>query len=238
MKKSLLIFICIFVVTLNAKSYKSIVQPYETITISSEVNGKIVFLDKSKELSNFTGNIVSIDTSLDEVKLKNLKSKYSILKEQLSIKENNYKSILKIRAKGQIEKDNYKVDVLNLKSQLTDIDSSIETLKDTISKKRIYVDNLYIREFLVSQGEVVFAGTKLFIAENQQKSKIIIYATKSDIDDIRSKIILINGNNDHGYKISKVSNNTDSTYISTYKVELTNDMKPEQFGQVVDIEIK
>jgi seryl-tRNA synthetase len=237
-KKSIILSACLIAVSLQAKMYKSVVQPYETITVSSEVNGKVTSIKKDIELTNFSGEVISIDSKLDNSKLKNLKSKLSILKEQLNIKDKTYKSIKKIRAKGQIEKDKYKLDVLSIKSQIIDLESSIDTLEDTISKKSISVNNLYIKDFLVSKDEVVFAGTKLFSAENQNISKIVAYINAKDRTDLSKKQIIINGKIDHGYKISKVSNSTDSTYISAYKLELINETKPDLFGQVVSVEIK
>jgi hypothetical protein len=225
-------------ICLNAKSYKAKVEPLETVTISSEVTGKVEYINKDVELSNYNGKVISIDSKLDEIKLKNLRDKYSILKEQLKIKEDNYKSIKKIRAKGQIEKDKYKLDVLNIKATLNDIANSIETLKDTIDKKSINSNSLYIKEFLVSKNELVSLGTRLFIAEDQSSSKVIIYVDAEDIKNIQNKKILVNGNENHSYKISKFANSTDSTFISSYKVELVDNNSSSTFGQIVSIDIK
>jgi hypothetical protein len=225
-------------ICLNAKSYKAKVEPLETVTISSEVTGKVEYINKDVELSNYSGKVISIDSKLDEIKLKNLRDKYAILKEQLKIKEDNYKSIKKIRAKGQIEKDKYKLDVLNIKATLNDIENSIETLKDTIDKKSINSNSLYIKEFLVSKNELVSLGTRLFTAEDQSSSKVVIYVDAEDIKNIQNKKILINGNENHNYKISKFSNSTDSTFISSYKVELVDNNSSSTFGQIVSIDIK
>jgi hypothetical protein len=238
MKKSIILSACIIAICLNAKSYKAKVEPLETVTISSEVTGKVEYINKDVEFSNYNGKVISIDSKLDEIKLKNLRDKYSILKEQLKIKEDNYKSIKKIRAKGQIEKDKYKLDVLNIKATLNDIENSIETLKDTIDKKSINSNSLYIKEFLVSKNELVSLGTRLFIAEDQSSSKVIIYVDAEDIKNIQNKKILINGNENHNYKISKFSNSTDSTFISSYKVELVDNNSSSTFGQIVSIDIK
>jgi multidrug resistance efflux pump len=225
-------------VCLNAKVYKAQIEPVDTLTISSEATGKIVKLDKSKELSYQSGTIIKIDSNLDQIKLSNLRNKHSLLKEQIAIKDRNYQSIKQIRAKGKIEKDNYKVEVINYKSQERDLINTIETLKDTIDKKNIKISELFIKEFLVSQGEFVAVGTPLLNAEDHSAAKIVIYVDKNDLKDIETKKVFINDTLKHNYKVSKVSRNVDKTFISSYKVELINHKQIDTFGNVVKVEIK
>jgi multidrug resistance efflux pump len=213
-------------------------EPIKKVVVSSQVSGVIVKLYKNKELSVASGKVVSIDDRLDVIKLKNLEQKLKYLEEQIQIKQRNYKSIANISAKSRIQKDAQKLELLSFKSSKEDLVSSIETLKDQIAKKNIKLNNMYIKSFLVEQGEFVGMGTRLLEAEDHSASKLTIYVNEEDLKNIQNKTIFINGNSNHNFKLNKVANSTDSTYISSYKVELVKSGTSGRYGEVLSVEFR
>ena len=239
--KIIYLIISILIVNLNAKNHKVIVEPIDSFVISSEVKGKIIKLDKIQELKYTKSNILSIDASLDKKRLKNLKLKLKFLDEQIKIKEENYHNITSLKGKSKLEKDNKLIEILGLKSQKTDLLSSIAILKDTIANKTIKLNDFYLKEFLVSNNQFVNIGTKLFVCEDHSSSKVILYVSYDEREVLikqKEKAIVINGDKNHKFKIIKISNSADTQYLSSYVVELENKTSSTTFGHLIDVNIK
>ena len=236
-----LIIILFLIIVVNAKNHKVVVEPIDSFVISSEVKGKIVKLDKKQELKYTKGNILSIDALLDKQRLKNLKQKLKFLNEQIKIKEENYHNITSLKGKSKLEKDNKLIEILGFKSQKTDLLSSIAILKDTIEKKTIKLNDCYLKEFLVNKAQFVNIGTKLFLCEDHSSSKVILYVSNDERKALlkqKEKAIIVNGKENHKFKISKIANSADTQYLSSYVVELENKTSSTTFGHLIDVDIK
>ena len=232
MSKILLIFVALIV--LNAKEYQAKIEPVNRYTLRAEAMGKITFLNNGDELKYKNGLLLKIDDSVDRKKLNNLKGKLSLLNEIIKIKEENYKNIIKLKSKSKTEKDNKKVEILNLKLNRLDLLNAILSTEDMINKKNIYLKNAYIKTLFVKMGEFVAVGNKLCTIEDHSRAKITIYADKEDIKNLQNKKIIINGKK---WQITKVATSTDSKYISLYKVELISKDKVNNFGDIVSVKL-
>jgi multidrug resistance efflux pump len=236
MKMKIFWITLIAISALDAKSYKAATQAYESKTVSAEVSGKIVKLNQEDELNVIDKELLVIDNALESEQLKNYKAKLANISEQLKIKEDHYEKITQLSGKSQREKENFLVELLSLKMQLSDLKNSIASLSDFISKKHLIVNNKYLKKLYVREGEFVNTGTKLFTIEDHSKTRVILYVDLEDVKDIDSKKIIVDGSLDHNYSLSKVSNSTDEEYISMYRVELTKS-GTDLLGQVVTVEI-
>lgn len=235
--RKILLSSLISVVAMNAATYQSVIEPLNLIKIQSEVSGKIISLDRDLELRNFSGEIIQIEDTLELKKLKNLESKLALLKDIEQIKASSYNKIKKLEGKNINEKNSYLVDLLNIQMQIDDIENSIVEIKHVINKKKIVLKDKYIKEINFNKGEYVTPGATLLTVEDQSKSKLVIYVDKEDRKKlISSKKFFVNNDSNHSFKINKISNSTDSNYISLYKVELISS-KVKDFGSVLSVRI-
>ena len=229
--KYLILFIApIFI---YAQSYMTKVEPYEEFTIYAQSSGQIVQLDKNDETKTLSKVLIKIDDSLEKQKLKIYEKQLSIYNEKLKILNENYKSFIKISGKSKSDKDDKYYTILDLKINIESLKLSITELKDTINKKSIPVNNLYVKEFKVNNGDYVSIGSELATAYDTSKSKLVVYVSNNDYEDITNKKILINGKNTTA-KIDKVDETLDETYVSAHKVTLLIDDK--EFGKVMNVE--
>jgi len=231
-----MLIICLITLSLYAGVYKAKVQPYETITLSSEVSGKIVFLNQADELKSLNKKVIVIDHKLESLQLQNTKEKLNILNELISIKQNQYNRIKNLKGQSLTVKQRYKSELLNLKLQEKELENAVVRLQDTISKKEISLKNLYLKKLYVNKGSFVVPGAKLMDVENQSASRVVIYVDVHDRKNIQNKKILIDGKSDHGYRIEKAANSTDERYLSSYRVELVK-KGGDMFGKIVTVEV-
>ena len=206
-----------------AGEYYGKVEPIDSFVITSKVSGKVVFTNDSLEGKVAKDEpIVKID---DEV----AKASYEVAKTTFEIKENQYRKIEALSTKSQTEKDNEKISYLNAKQ-------SYIVAKDNYYSRTLRATGLYIQDIKVKKGGFVNPGTPLFEAMDISKSKITIFVTKEDLENIENKKIIVGGK-EGVYALGKYNKVVDSTYISSFKVELIG-KKPESFSQVVKVEIK
>jgi len=124
--------------------------------------------------------------------------------------------------------------LINLKTQLNNIISSIEKLKDTINKKNIIV-NGYINQILVNKGDYIAPGTPIVEVDDIKKQKLVIYVPIDEIENIKNKKIYIN-NKPSNFRVYKVWVVPDSKYITSYKVELIG--SGLKLGEIVKVSFK
>ena len=216
--------------------YKAKIEPYEKTTISSEVSGKIIKLDQKDELKLLNKKVLIIDHDLESKELANSKMKLRFLEDEIKIKKDQFERIKNLKGKSIFAKERYKSELLNLQIQKRDLLNAIAKLQDIINKKEISLKNRYLKKLYVKEGTFVMPGMKLMDIEDTSASRIILYLDAKDKENIKNKKILIDGREDHGYKIQKVALTTDEKYISSYRVELVK-QKPALFGKIVTVEI-
>jgi len=233
MKKYLLILITPFI--LLAQSYIAKIEPYEEFIIYSQSSGEITKLDKTDETKLVDKRVVQLDDTLETDQLLIYKKQLDMYFEKLSILQNSYNKYIKIRGKSQFDKDEKLYELIELKISIQNLKSTIKELQYTISKKAVYVKNLYLKEYLVDLGDYVSKGTKLASAYDISKSKLVVYVSQDDYKGIKNKKVFINEQADKAY-IEKVDITADSTYVSAYKVTLIIDSK--EFAKAVKVEFR
>ena len=231
MKKYLLILITPLIVF--AQTYMAKVEPYDTFTIYSQAAGQIVQLDKSDETKVVNKTLIKLDTSLEKKELAIYNKQLALYNKKLKILENSYKKYVTIRGKSQSEKDDKLYVIIELQISIESLKLNIKTLEDTLKKKVITAKNLYIKEFNVNVGDYVSIGTQLASAYDISKSKLIVYVSDDDYEDIANKKVLINGKANIA-SIEKIDKTLDETFVSAHKVTLT--LRDNNFGKILKVE--
>ena len=242
--KKLILFLAVVLFGYEAK-----VKPFETYVIKSSVGGEVVKTNKNLESKNIKNAlIVKIDDKVEKANLKNLQNQIAILKKEIK----NQQEIVKrkkaiylryknLSSKSVEQKDNKFYDyiasfnqLLNLKSNLSNLKEQIVKTKDLLDKKNIKFSG-YLYEIDVSKGDYVVPGGKIALGYDISKEKIDIYVPIDKINSIKNKVIYINSKKS-SFKISKIWKMTDTKYITSYKVELTG--RGLKLGDIVNIEFK
>ncbi|TLP35864.1 efflux RND transporter periplasmic adaptor subunit [Arcobacter arenosus] len=232
MKKLIFLLLPLF---LYSQTYMAKIEPYEEFIIYAQASGQIIKLDKNDETKIVTKELIRIDDSLEQKELKIYQNQLKLYNKKLSIAQSNYEKFINIRGKSQSDKDDKYYDILDLKINIDSIKLSIASLKDTISKKSIKVNKLYIKQFDVDKNDYVSTGTQLATAMNISKSKLVVYVSKDDYENISKKKVYINDEKGLA-KIKKIDKTLDKTYVSAHKVVLTLDNN--EFGQIMKVEFK
>ncbi len=222
---------------LNASEYFAKLEPVETYNIKASTSGQVVYINNEIEgLNANNSTIIKLDSSVDEIDLKQTKNKIKTLGQIIKIEKSTLKKILKIRAKSQLDKDNQKIKVLNLENQLGDLVTKKAILEDKLNKKNLVEKSHYISNINVKVGDFVNAGTLLYTAEDLTKAKLEIFIPMSEAQNIKTKRIYIE-NRVTDYKINKIYKVADTKHISSYKCEIIIDA-PKSFSHLVKIEFK
>jgi len=212
--------------------YYGKVEPYETYNIKADVSGKVIDVNKSAEATSYKGIVIKIDDYQNKVDLKNLKNQLKNLetilqaqKEILEKKKKTYEIYKNLKTKSQMDKDLKFYDYQNslitynqTKNNISNIQSQIAKLQDTISKKTIRFKN-YIYSINVNKGDYVNFSTPIATTMKIDKVKIDIFVPINKIESIKHKMIYINKKVTN-FKIDKIYKVADSKYVTSYKVEL------------------
>lgn len=231
-------FVLLLASFLFGMEYYSKLEPYNNYIVKSSVSGKVIFSNddiEGKFVSKKT-KIVEIDNSVNKLELLETKKKLDVLNSMLKIQDKNYSRLSKISSKSAYEKDNQKIQVLNLQSSKSDLLIKIATLEDTIKNKQLFENKMYIYNINVKEGDYVTPGTLLYEAKDLTKGKLEIFIPISDYEDIQKKDIYIDGKKSD-LKIDKIYKVADSKHISSYKCEIILP-NPKVFSRLVKIEFK
>ena len=191
---------------------------------------------KIEGLKANNSTIIEIDSMVNKVDLEQSKNKLKYIDEMIQIEKNNYDRLNQVSSKSAFEKDTQKLKVINLESSKADMIIKIETLKDTISNKKLVEKSNYIFNIAVKDGDYVNAGTLLYEAKDLSKGKLEIFVPIAQIDEIKNKEIFLDGEKSN-IKISKIYEVADATNISSYKVELILE-NIKTFSRLVKVEFK
>jgi len=241
MKKILWMLIGVFLFGYSAK-----VEPFDKFNIKASVGGKVIEANKDLEAKDVNEVIIKLDDTTEKIDIKNIQNQINILKEEIKNQEEivkrkfeTYKRYQKLKTKSLEEKNlkfyDYmaaKNQLLNLKSQLSNLIANKNKLKDIINKKNIKA-NGYIEKIFVNKGDYVAPGALVAVVDNIKKQKITIYVPISE--DIKNKSVYINGKKSN-FKIYKVWRVPDSEYITSYKVEIVG--KGLKLSEIVKIDLK
>lgn len=235
--KYLVVFFTLITFGFSANEFYAKLEPIESYQIKSSVNGKVIFANKNMEGKKAKNTkVIEIDSYVDRVDLKQSLKKLDAVNEMILLQDKNYKRLLKIKSKSGYEKDNQKINVVNLQVNKADILINIANLRDSIKNKKLIEKNYYIYDIVVNKGDYVTPGTLLYEAKDLSKGKLEIYVPINDIEKIKNKTIYLDGNKTD-LKIDKIYDVADSKHISSYKVEIIVD-NPKSFSRLVKIEFK
>jgi hypothetical protein len=236
----LILFITVFHSLSLAKSdiFFAKVEPFEEYKIKASAKGLVTYVSNSLEGTYVQSKtlVIQIDDTLEKIELQKTKEKLKILKTIKQIEEKNYKTLFNISTKSILEKDTQKIKVLNLQLNIKDLELKIVNLKDTISKKSIYITDKYIKRIDVTVGDFVNIGSLVALTQDISKAKLVIYLPIDNIDNYKDKTIYIN-NQKTDFKISKIYKVADDKYISSYKADIIIP-KPKQFSKLLKVEFR
>ena len=263
MIKYLITFI-FMTVTIFAEVHFAKLEPFSTITIKSEVNGKVLVAKQNLEGKVANSLIVKIDDKLDREDLKNSNASLRLLSEMIKInravlpylkknvnkKYTLYKKVAPLSSSSISQKDSLFAayvssksqysgtleKVLNLENQKVNIKQKIAILKDRISKKSLFVKNRYIYSINIKAGEFVTMGMPIATLSDISRAKLTLFLSKDELANIASKSIYINDKKTN-LKFNKIWKIADKKYISSYKVEIILD-PVDKFSTLMKVEIK
>lgn len=220
MKKLLFLILAIYAF---GGEYYAKQEPLRSYVFASKVSGAVVFVnsDLSGKLAK-NDIIVQIDDEISKVSL-------DVAKQSFEIQADLYKKSQNLSTSSKSQKDQDKIKYLNAKQAYT-------MAKEDLNSRSLRAKNLLIGDILVEVGSFVAPGTPLFKAYDVSKSKLVFYATKEDIQDIKNKKILVNGKEGE-FTLSKYYPTTDDVYVSSYKVELIG-KAPLVFSSLLKIQIQ
>jgi len=118
MKK--LIILLVSVAVLNATEYMSKVEPYTIHTISSQVSGRVNFVDKTKEytLIDKKTKVLTLNTQDEKIQVTALQNSLALQNELVKIKKDNYKNKVKVKQLSIYSKNQEKLYYLESKQSL------------------------------------------------------------------------------------------------------------------------
>ncbi|VAY86971.1 hypothetical protein MNB_ARC-1_954 [hydrothermal vent metagenome] len=232
--------ILLFSLKLLATSYMGKIEPKNIVVVKSEVSG-IVKQVKQNARYNFVknDNLVLLDTAKLDIEVNSLTKEVQNQKKVFKIKEKRYKSKAKISTISNYEKAQEELAMRQALQNLYGLSKQLK-LKQLEQKKHIFsIKNKYVGNIYVRENDFVSMGSMIMDIYDISESKITIFVSRNDIENIKDKDIYIDGNKSD-YKITFISKITDKIYISSYKVEISRINKDENmlFGKVVTVDFK
>ena len=239
-------------------------EPYSSVTIKAEVNGKVVLAKDNLEGRLVNGTIVKIDDSLDKIDLKNSKESLKLISKMIELnrkllpsikrdmqkKKSIYERVLPLASSSVNQKNqlftayiaaktqysNMLEKILNLKNQKVTLNQKIATLKDRIAKKSISLKDKYLYSLNVKKGSFVNVGLPIATVNDISRAKLTVYLSQEELDSLKDKKIYIDGK-ETNLKFSKIWKIADKKYISSYRAEII--LKPNgRFSKLTKVEIK
>ena len=239
-------------------------EPYSTVTIKAEVNGKVLLAKDNLEARLVNGTIVKIDDSLDKIDLKNSKESLKLISKMIELnrkllpsikrdmqkKKSIYERVLPLASSSVNQKNqlftsyiaaktqysNMLEKILNLKNQKVTLNQKIATLKDRIAKKSISLKDKYLYSLNVKKGSFVNVGLPIATVNDISRAKLTVYLSQEELDNLKDKKIYIDGK-ETNLKFSKIWKIADKKYISSYRAEII--LKPNgRFSKLTKVEIK
>jgi len=219
------------------------VEPYQTHTVEAEISGVVQKIALKKEFSYSTKTVlvVKLDTENDDIEIPALKKRVYTIKEALALKRENLKSKSRVRQISKYDLNSETLSVVDTKLSLISAEMELKIKQSNRSKKLFYISRGYIGKIYVDELEYVNFGERLFEYYDFSKSRLDIFVSGDEIEDIRNRIIFIDGLESKAWKIEKVSQVKDSKRISTYQVRLVQKNrvpKEAKFGQIHKVEFK
>jgi len=238
----ILIFILFSFSSLFAREYMTQINPYERIEIKSQSSGVVTYVNKKAESKYIKDKnlLIKIDSKDEQIELQREKEFLKVQKEIVKIREKNHHSKQRVVRMSKYEQDNEKLLFLASKKELARTIQNIKKLQNEINKKTIEVQNKYISEIFIKEGEYVITGAKLFNMYDISKVKIELFLTQKEIENLDKTTLYVNGEKSH-FKVNKINKIKDEVKVSRYKVRFVkqNEVLDNYFfNKIVKVELK
>jgi hypothetical protein len=221
-----------------AKVHYAKVEPYESVTLKSAVSALVMDVDLDAEGSIVDQKrVVYLDDRLDKINLKLSKEKLLTLRETLKRQESYFQRIDKLKTASETQKDNAFYSFSSAKTQYLDLEYKIAQLEDSIEKKSIVLDHMYLYEIMVRKGDYVSPGSPLARIVDASRAKLVLFLEPSEIAQIEQKTVYLNGKKTE-YKVDKVWRVADEKFISSYRAEIYIPAPQGSFSKLMKVEIK
>lgn len=263
MKILLLIFAPLL---LLAKVHYAKVEPYESIVLKSAVSALVVDVDLESEGKMIDGKrVIYLDDGLDRINLKTSEESVLLLRQMLDInkdiakslsetvqrQESYYHRINKLSTASKTQKDNAystfssaktqhlntREKIVSLEKQILDMQDRIAQLKDSIFKKSIVLEKMYLYEIIVRQGDFVAPGSPLARVVDTSLAKLVLFLEADELAEIDEKTVYLNDKKTE-YKVDKVWRVADEKFISSYRAEIYISAPEMSFSKLMKIEIR
>ena len=223
---------------LFAKVHYAKVEPYESVTLKSAVSALVMDVDLDAEGSIVDQKrVVYLDDRLDKINLKISKEKLLTLRETLKRQESYFQRINKLKTASETQKDNAFYSFSSAKTQYLDLEYKIAQLEDSIEKKSIVPENMYLYEIMVRKGDYVAPGSPLATVVDANRAKLVLFLEPSELENIGQKSVFLNGEKTD-YKVDKVWRVADEKFISSYRAEIYITAPQGSFSKLMKVEIK
>jgi len=235
MKILLLLFTPLFIF---AKVHYAKVEPYESVTLKSAVSALVMDVDLEAEGSVVDQKrVIYLDDRLDKINLKTSNENLLILHETLKRQEAYFQRMDKLATVSTTQKDNAFYSFASAKTQYLDMQYKVAQLEDSIEKKSIVLNNMYLYEIMVRKGDYVAPGSPLARVVDASRAKLVLFLEPAELEQIGQKTVYLNGEKTD-YKVDKVWRVADEKFISSYRAEIYITAPKGSFSQLMKVEIK
>ena len=235
MKILLLLFTPLFIF---AKVHYAKVEPYESVVLKSAVSALVMHVDLDAEGSVVDQKrVIYLDDRLDKINLKTSNEKLLILNETLKRQESYFQRIDKLKTASTNQKDDAFYSFSSAKTQYLDMQYKIAQLEDSIEKKSIVLQHMYLYEIMVREGDYVSPGSPLASIVDASRAKLVLFLEPSELEQIEQKTVYLNGEKTD-YKVDKVWRVADEKFISSYRAEIYITAPKGSFSKLMKVEIK
>ena len=235
MKILLLLFTPLFIF---AKVHYAKVEPYESVVLKSAVSALVMDVDLEAEGSVVDQKrVIYLDDRLDKINLETSKENLLILHETLKRQESYFQRINKLKTASTTQKDNAFYSFASTKTQYLDMQYKIAQLEDSIEKKSIVLEKMYLYEIIVRKGDYVAPGSPLARVVDASRAKLVLFLEPAELEQIEHKAVYLNGEKTE-YKVDKVWRVADEKFISSYRAEIYITAPKGSFSKLMKVEIK
>ena len=223
---------------LFAKVHYAKVEPYESVILKSAVSALVMDVDLDAEGSVVDQKrVIYLDDRLDKINLKTSKENLLILEETLKRQESYFQRIDKLKTTSTAQKDNAFYTFASTKTQYLDMQYKIAQLEDSIEKKSIVLNQMYLYEIMVRKGDYVSPGSPLATVADISRAKLVFFLEPAELEQIEDKAVYLNGKKTE-YKVDKVWRVADEKFISSYRAEIYITAPQGSFSKLMKVEIK
>ena len=223
---------------LFAKVHYAKVEPYESVILKSAVSALVMDVDLDAEGSVVDQKrVIYLDDRLDKINLKTSKENLLILEETLKRQESYFQRIDKLKTTSTAQKDNAFYTFASTKTQYLDMQYKIAQLEDSIEKKSIVPNQMYLYEIMVRKGDYVSPGSPLATVADISRAKLVFFLEPAELEQIEDKAVYLNGKKTE-YKVDKVWRVAEEKFISSYRAEIYITAPQGSFSKLMKVEIK